>query len=110
MQSSKISIVDEFKSINFKDKCLNELICAKGIPKQLEESGIWQGGGKDYFAYLRRQPVIGLYTFEIPSNGSEFKRQLNSIFYFFTQLGFLKIKKPKGMMQLITVATIKKPE
>jgi hypothetical protein len=34
-----------------------------------------QDGKEDYFAYLKRQPVIGHYSFEIPSRGGEHKRQ-----------------------------------
>jgi hypothetical protein len=55
-----------------------------------------QDGGEDYFSYLRKQPVIGHYTFEIPSRGGEFKREQRTA-NCEVRSAIITLKKPKQL-------------
>ena len=55
-----------------------------------------QDGDLDYFSYVKSQPVIGTYSFEVPSRGGEAKRESRSVTCE-VRTSLVTLKKPKKL-------------
>lgn len=65
-----------------------------------------QDSGEDYFSHLKKQPIIGHYTFEVPSRGGEFERE-KRVVECEVRTAEITFKKPKKLPREMKVFSVR---